>query len=149
MDRPLFVYGTLRDPDLLAAVLGRRPDARNMAPAAAPGFRTVTYPGRPYPALLRAPGAAAEGTVLVGLTRLERTILDAYEGEEYRRMLIPVIVEGELHEAETYLPTASIGPDAEPWSLRGWQERHKPAVFEAESRAAAEIRAQLKAARAR
>ena len=61
MTLPLFVYGTLRDPDLLAAVLGRklRPGGQHMARA--PGFRAVHYPGRIYPALIRVPGAAAEG----------------------------------------------------------------------------------------
>lgn len=147
MGRPLFVYGTLRDPDLLAAVLGRRIDPRNVAAAAAPGFRAVHYPGRPYPALLRAPGTAAEGQILLGLSRLERVVLDAYEGEEYRRAVIPVMIGEELHESDAYLPTAAIGPEAEAWTLEAWRLVHKAAVLETESRLAAGIRARLAAAR--
>ena len=48
----LFVYGTLRDPDVLGAVLGRPATGLN---AAAPGYAVVNYPGRVYPALLRRP----------------------------------------------------------------------------------------------
>ena len=59
MQRPLFVYGTLRDPDLLAAVLGRPLAACEILAAVAPGFRAAHYPNRIYPALIRAPGAAA------------------------------------------------------------------------------------------
>ena len=66
MDRPLFVYGTLRDPDLLAAVLGRPLQAGEVIAAAAPGFRATHYPNRVYPALIRAPGGFAEGLVLLG-----------------------------------------------------------------------------------
>ena len=146
MDRPLFVYGTLRDPDLLTAVLGRRPDRAAVAAAPAPGFRTIVYPGRPYPALIRAPGGAAEGLALVGLSRRERMVLDAYKGEEYSRAMVPVMVDGELHEAETYLPTAPIGADAEAWTLEAWQQLHKPTVFEAERRLADDIRSRLRSA---
>jgi hypothetical protein len=60
MTLPLFVYGTLRDPDLLAAVLGRKLRPAGQHVARAPGFRAIYYPGRIYPALIREPGAAAE-----------------------------------------------------------------------------------------
>jgi hypothetical protein len=73
----LFAYGTLRDPDLLIGVLGRRAVG---LPAAAPGFAVVHYPGRIYPALLRRPGAAAPGLVLTDLTPFEVDLLDAFEG---------------------------------------------------------------------
>ena len=55
----LFVYGTLRDPQLLSAVLGRPATGLN---AAAPGYAAVHYPGRIYPALVRRPGSAAAFT---------------------------------------------------------------------------------------
>ena len=77
MHAPLFAYGTLRDPDLLARVLARPLNAEAMLAAVAPGFRAVHYPGRAYPALVRAPGAAAEGVVLTDLTPFERDLLDA------------------------------------------------------------------------
>lgn len=147
MDRPLFVYGTLRDPELLAAVLGKHVDPRAVAAGTAPGFRIVHYPGRPYPALVRSPGAAAQGQVLLGLSRLDRQVLDAYEGEEYRRAVIAVLVDEEMHQTETYLPTEAIAATAEAWTLETWQEVHKPTLFETEVRLAARLRAEIAAGR--
>jgi gamma-glutamylcyclotransferase (GGCT)/AIG2-like uncharacterized protein YtfP len=143
----LFVYGTLRDPDLLAAVLARPLNRDAMLVAQAPGYRAVHYPGRPYPALLQTPGAAAEGLVLTDLSRFERDLLDAFEGPEYRRALLPVMVAEELHEAFAYLPAIAIAADAPPWTLAAWQERHKPDVLGTERATADELRRRLIAVR--
>ena len=147
MTLPLFVYGTLRDPDLLAAVLGRPLRAGGQYAARAPGFRAVPYPGRVYPALIRAPGAAAEGLLLLDLSPFERDLLDAFEGGEYRRTPLAALVEEDLFEADAYLPAIAVlnsGPD---WSLAHWQAEHKPRVLGAEAASAAEIRSKLIAVR--
>ena len=149
MERLLFVYGTLCDPDMLAAVIGRSTDQRNVAPAVAPGFRAVHYPDRSYPALVRAPGASAHGLVIVGFSAQDMAVLDAFEGEEYRRGRVPVMIDLELHEAEAYLPTATVSPDETPWFLGDWQAKHKAAVLDAEATTAARIRSALSARRPR
>jgi hypothetical protein len=143
----LFVYGTLRDPDLLSGVLNRPLSAGAMLPAVAPGFKAVHYPGQVYPALLRMPGAAAEGLVLIDLTPFEHDLLDAFEGEQYRRSLIPVMLNAELHEAFAYLPATIIPVDAAPWTLVDWQMRHKSKVLAVERMSADEIRLKLIATR--
>jgi hypothetical protein len=147
MALPLFVYGTLRDPDLLAGVLARPLRGEAMLAAAAPGFIAVHYPQRIYPALVRRPGGSAEGLVLTDLSPFERDLLDAFEGAEYEPMPIPVMVGEELHEAVAYLPTARVPPDSPPWILAEWQRRHKPRVLGAETAGAAEIRQKLIAVR--
>lgn len=139
----LFVYGTLRDPELLGAVLGRR--ARGLA-AAAPGFAVVHYPGRIYPALLRRPGAAAHGLVLTDLTPFEIELLDAFEGAEYRRSIVSVMIDEELHEAFAYLPVISAA-DQPDWSLEHWQAEHKQQVLASERTTADELRFKLIAIR--
>ena len=140
----LFVYGTLRDPELLDAVLGR--PARSLA-AAAPGFAAVHYPARLYPALVRRPGQAAAGLVLTDLTPFELDLLDAFEGEEYHRSIVPVVIDEELHEAFAYLPAATIPPDAPGWTLANWQARHKARVLAGERASADDLRAKLIAIR--
>lgn len=147
MTLPLFVYGTLRDPDLLAAVLGRalRPGGQHIARA--PGFRAVHYPGRIYPALIRVPGAAAEGLLLIDLSPFERDLLDAFEGEEYRRTPVAAMVEEDLFEADAYLPAIAVPNEGLDWSLGRWQAEHKPRVLGAEAASAADIRAKLIAVR--
>ena len=146
---PLFVYGTLRDPDLLAGVLNRPLRPAHLHPARAPGFRAVHYPGRIYPALIRVPGAAAEGLLLTDLSPFERDLLDAFEGDEYRRQPIATMLadEPELHEADAYLPAIAIATDAHDWSLSRWQAEHKPKVLVAEAASARDIRTRLIAVR--
>lgn len=149
MALPLFAYGTLRDVDLLSAVLGRPQRPGSIHAARAPSFRAVHYPGRIYPALVRSPGAAAEGVLIVGLSPFERDLLDAYEGEEYRRAPIAIILaeEPELHEADAYLPVIAVPADAHEWSLSRWQAEHKPRVLVSESAEAARLRERLIAIR--
>ena len=144
---PLFVYGTLRDPDILAGVLARPLNAGALLPATAPGFRAVHYPGRIYPALIRTPGATAEGLLLTDLTPFECDLLDAFEGDEYARALIAVILDLELHEAEAYLPAISVAQDAAAWTLAEWQARHKPKVLAGEQATARQLRLKLLAIR--
>ena len=144
---PLFVYGTLRDPDILMGVLNRPLIATEMLPAAAPGFAAVHYPRRVYPALVRTPGAAAEGLVLTGLSPFELDLLDAFEGDEYRRAIVPVMIAEELHEATAYLPAIPVPATALPWTLAAWQAAHKPRVLAGERETAAQLRARLIAQR--
>ena len=147
MGIPLFVYGTLRDPDLLSGVLGRSSMPTDAMTAAAPGFAAVHYPGRIYPTLVRRPGAAAPGMVLLDLTPFEIDLLDAFEGEEYRRAIIPVMIGEELHEAFAYLAAIEVGADAPAWTLADWQIRHKSRVLGAERATADELRLKLIAIR--
>ena len=149
MHLPLFVYGTLRDPDLLAAVLGRPLRVDGLHVARAPGFRAVHYPGRIYPALIRVPGAAAEGLLLTDLTPFERDLFDAFEGEEYRRETIAAVLadEPELHEADAYIPAIAVPNSGEDWLLADWQRLHKRRVLGAEAATADEIRLKLIAVR--
>lgn len=123
--RPLFAYGTLRDPDILSAVLGRSvPDhARQLARA--PGYAAVHYPGRSYPALIEDPAAAAPGLVLEGLSPLDIAMLDAFEGDEYRRVPITVTTATGALLADAYLPSLDIPADATPWTLEAWTRDHK------------------------
>ncbi|MBK8084312.1 MAG: gamma-glutamylcyclotransferase [Devosia sp.] len=146
MSLPLFVYGAAA-PQLLAAVLGRPLRPAMLHAARAPGFRAVHYPGRIYPALVRRPGAAAEGLVLTDITPFERDLLDAFEGEEYRRGPVAVMIEAELHEADAYLPAIAIPQDAPGWELAAWQARHKHRVLAADAATASELRARLIAVR--
>jgi gamma-glutamylcyclotransferase (GGCT)/AIG2-like uncharacterized protein YtfP len=143
----LFVYGTLRDPEVLSAVLGRPLNAGATLAAGAPGFHTVHYPGRNYPALVRKPGKAAQGLVILDLTPFEIDLLDAFEGDEYRPETIPVMIGEELHQVLAYLPTISIPADAAEWTLSAWQAEHKPRLLFSHRDTAADLRAKLIAIR--
>lgn len=144
---PLFVYGTLRDPQLLSTVLGRPLKPGGQHVARAPGWKAVHYPGRVYPALVRAPGVAAEGLLLVDLSPFELDLLDVFEGAEYRRGIVAAMVEEELFEAGAYLPAIEVPTPHHEWSLSRWQAEHKPRVLVSEAASAAQIRERLIAVR--
>ncbi len=139
----LFAYGTLREPLLLEGVLGHRLDGLDLRPATAPGFRTVFYPGRIYPALVEATGEIAEGLAVGGLSVADLQVLDLFEGNEYERRTIAIDVEGEGLAAEFYWPVAAIGSDATAWSFAEWRRRHGEAMIVAEGETAATLRRQL------
>lgn len=83
---PLFVYGTLRFPQVLEALLGRVPESR---PGAAAGWRTAALAGRVYPGLVQAADATAAGLLLTGVTPEERERLDEFEGPGYALRPVP------------------------------------------------------------
>jgi gamma-glutamylcyclotransferase (GGCT)/AIG2-like uncharacterized protein YtfP len=139
----LFVYGTLRDPDVRTLVLGRPIAPANALPATAPGHAAVFYPGRTYPALIEAPGGAAPGTLLTGLTADDLAVLDAFEGPEYARRPVEIIVSGTPRTADVYWPAIEIVATAPPWHLGAWTSRHKAAFLAAETRNLAELRQHL------
>ncbi|MBP0465063.1 gamma-glutamylcyclotransferase [Roseomonas sp. PWR1] len=86
---PLFVYGTLLDPDVLARMSGEPSLPRRMMPARLEGWRRVHLRGTPYPTLVEDAGAAVEGAVVrAGPAALAR--LSDYEGSAYA--LVPLTV---------------------------------------------------------
>lgn len=89
----LFVYGTLRFPRILSALIGRSPVA---TPAAVTGWRAAALRGRPYPGLVAAPGGTATGLLLTGLSASEWRVLDRFEDDEYDLREIPL--DGPRHD---------------------------------------------------
>lgn len=82
----LFVYGSLRFPDVLLALLDRVPTS---TPAQASGWRAAALRGYAYPALVPASGSA-DGLLLTGLTADEWRILDDFENDLYQLHRLPL-----------------------------------------------------------
>ncbi len=143
MSRPLFVYGTLRDPDVLRAVLGHPLDDIALRAASAPGIRVVYFPARTYPALLAAPASAAEGILLEHLCATDLALLDLFEGAEYVRRPLDVIVSGAIESADVYWPAVAIPPEAPDWRFDEWVGRHKSAFLAAETSGIEDLRRHL------
>jgi gamma-glutamylcyclotransferase (GGCT)/AIG2-like uncharacterized protein YtfP len=83
----LFVYGTLRFPEVLRVLLGRVPELR---PARVVGWRARALPGAVYPGLVADPQGEADGLLMTGLREAEWRLLDAYEGESYELRRLPL-----------------------------------------------------------
>jgi gamma-glutamylcyclotransferase (GGCT)/AIG2-like uncharacterized protein YtfP len=85
----LFVYGTLRDPILRERITGR--SIVSFKHSYLKGFRheTIVLDGIIYPILVEDTNSIApvEGE-LIEITQEELTLMDEYEGSEYRRIKI-------------------------------------------------------------
>jgi len=75
----LFVYGTLRFPEVLRALLGRIPDS---SPVTLDGWRAAALARRTYPGLVPA-NATVPGMLFTGLRAEELEVLDEYESGPY------------------------------------------------------------------
>ena len=136
---PLFVYGTLRDPDILTAVLGRTAAPDDLVGATAPDCAAVYFPGQLYPALVQRLGSVAPG-LLLRATPADLTALDAFEGGEYRRAAVPVMTPHGPVAAEAYWPAIPVSALAAAWTLEHWVSAHKPSVLARETALAQAVR---------
>ena len=90
---PVFVYGSLRDPEVRARLLGVRTDL-STEPAMLHGHARTLVPGFGYPFVVPAdPGDRVDGELLLGLRAVDYDALDEYEdvGEGlYERAVVTV-----------------------------------------------------------
>jgi gamma-glutamylcyclotransferase (GGCT)/AIG2-like uncharacterized protein YtfP len=117
--QPLFVYGTLLFGPVLDRVLGRRPA---MLRAAAPGFAARTVAGATYPGMVSSASSVVGGVLFLDLSDAELGLLDAYEGEPYRRELISAVDErGSVLDAFAYV-VDELEVTSEAWESRAFFE---------------------------
>ncbi|MEO1788976.1 MAG: NUDIX domain-containing protein [Pseudomonadota bacterium] len=121
----LFFYGTLRYAPLLEAVLGR---AVAVQSAEIKGHAVRQVAGEPFPILVKAPDAVAEGVLAPGLSAEDRARLDYYEGP-YHYTLTDVVVEteGGRLPAQVYRPGDGLWQAGDVWDLADWAQRLGPA----------------------
>ena len=116
----LFIYGTLRDLDVCEAVLGRTVSPHDMRPATAPDYAVFKVANVQYPCMIPSPSAEADGAVLSHLTSDDLRRLDRFEGENYQRVPLRILCEGQAHIVDYYRPNEALETDG-PWSLEQWQ----------------------------
>jgi Gamma-glutamyl cyclotransferase, AIG2-like len=90
----VFTYGSLMFPAVWTRVVA---GGYRALPALLRGFRRRRVRGQDYPALQHACGedgaAAVPGIVYLDVTDADLAALDRFEGRDYRRIQVPVIVE--------------------------------------------------------
>lgn len=130
---PLFFYGTLTDPDVLARVLARPVDPRDLEPATLAGFGRVGVLGASYPVLVPTPGGSVDGLLLLRATRRDIARINRFEGEEYRAEAHDVrTAGGGARRAWLYLGVeGALTPSGDPWALEAWRRLHKAAFLAA------------------
>lgn len=122
-----FFYGTLLDEDVRRLVLGERAPAV-VEPATADGWRRLTLEGVDYPVIVRAEGEVVAGVVARGLDATARTRLERYEGPDYVRAAIEVLLDtdGRRLAVNVFVPRPGfrvIGRHG--WDLARWQRQVK------------------------
>lgn len=125
----MFFYGTLTDPDILAAVLGRPVAADETVPAILTGWARVPVAGRPYPMLIRRPDARVEGLVMRRVSGRDRAALDRYEGPEYWVDTLEVTTADGPEAATVYLCRPGVRPGPGSWDMEVWRRRHRRAAL--------------------
>jgi gamma-glutamylcyclotransferase (GGCT)/AIG2-like uncharacterized protein YtfP len=109
----LFVYGTLRDDEVVRQVTGRTFPKGDGTLA---GYRRVgASPGFPYPYLVAQEGEVIQGTVLRGVDPEGLARLDAYEGACYERRRVAVTLEQGTCSAWVYV---GIGDEIEKMKMQ-------------------------------
>ena len=106
VSRPLFIYGSLRDPRVRADLLGERPGLTT-CPAILHGYTRQTVSSFDYPFIVPAESdARVDGELLLGLVDADYAILDRYEDvddELYLRAPVTVETEDGSVDAWAYL----------------------------------------------
>ena len=115
------------DPDVLAAVIGRRVLPARVAPATLAGWRRVGLKGTPYPVIV--PGAAADmvaGLRVAGLTAADVRNLKRFEGTAYGVETVSVTTDGGgTASASVFVPLKGVATDDAEWDFETWRRRHK------------------------
>lgn len=129
--KPIFFYGTLRDPELLGIVIGRAPAPGRLVAAWVQGHAAFRHAGEAYPILQPAPGATAEGVLFRPETQADRDRLAYFEEAEYGLADITVQTADGPVEAEYFrgMPHAPVSD--QPWDFGHWTRHHRLVALEA------------------
>lgn len=125
MNHDVFVYGSLLFADVFEAVTGASPPR---AEARLAGYARYRLRGETYPAIVPEPGAQTVGAVYRSVTRAMLERLDRFEGEEYLRTRVDVVLSsGERLVAHVYVldPLEHGRLEPEPWDPEHFDRTHR------------------------
>ncbi|QMU58977.1 MAG: NUDIX domain-containing protein [Boseongicola sp.] len=124
----LFLYGTLRDPELLGIVAGSSPSGRQATLA---DHAVFWAKGEAFPIIASQPGSHTEG-ILIEADPTQKAGLDYYE-LDFGYMLVDATfsVGAEQIDGQLYVPKPKKWEIGELWSLSEWQAQHGALAREA------------------
>lgn len=113
MSRNVFTYGSLMFPEIWKrVVLGNY----RAVPATVHGYARFAITRASYPGMVEADGALVDGILYFDVAPPDLAALDAFEGEEYRRDTVQVILSsGETVAADTYIYLVPQHLSKSPW----------------------------------
>lgn len=126
----LFCYGTLRDDRLRRIVLGRALPAGRSFKARLTDHRLHRVRNADYPMLGPLAGASVAGIVITALTAGDLARLDFFEGGEYSRRVVTVVLQGEqLLRTLAYVPRSGLARDPRPWRYESWMRAERSGML--------------------
>ncbi|MFO1127768.1 MAG: gamma-glutamylcyclotransferase family protein [Rhodospirillales bacterium] len=126
-----FFYGTLMDPAVRSAVLGRDLPTDAITPAALFGWRRVFRAGATFPVLVPAASSRVDGIAADGLSAAECERLAHFEGPDYRLRRVTLILRpGGQAAAYAFLPAKPMIAAGRTWNFATWRRRHRRAFLE-------------------
>ena len=111
MFNTIFVYGTLRDPDVLSRLLRRVPP---MKPAKVEGYRKYFDQDAGFPMAIKEKGSVIDGALMTGIGSRDLSMLDDYEGIRkglYKRITVQVMPAGSKAPVEAFMYVKGSGED--------------------------------------
>ncbi|KAJ8053072.1 AIG2-like family-domain-containing protein [Yarrowia lipolytica] len=99
-------YGTLTRPEVLGRVIANSfevPAHVKVSPATLHDHVRYHVKNRDYPGVIAKSGASVQGTVAFNLSDSDVAKLDVFEGEDYKRVVVDVDVDGTKVPAHLYL----------------------------------------------
>lgn len=121
-----FFYGTLMDPEIVRAVIGRPLSGLSPRVARLEGYKRVYVAAATYPALIADSDTSLEGIVVSRISPIEISRITRYEGADYQARLTTVqTLDGQSVEAQVFFPKAAIRTTNRPWVLDEWRRRDK------------------------
>ncbi|MFZ1990188.1 MAG: gamma-glutamylcyclotransferase family protein [Alphaproteobacteria bacterium] len=122
----LFVYGTLCDRDLFAAVAGKSLTCFYPMPARAPNTRTVLAADEAMP-LLRRGGTVTKGLLLKRLDSEAWRRIRFYEDDVYRLSPVRLLIWRDTEViAHAFWPKPATRYRFQSWNFRDWRRVRKP-----------------------
>lgn len=99
-ENSLFCYGTLQSPLVMKAVTGK---AYSGEEATLQGWARYRFDSTEYPGIIVEDGASVSGKLYWGLDEEAIKKLDAFEGDKYQRVMVPItFADGRVEEAWAY-----------------------------------------------
>jgi hypothetical protein len=125
-----FFYGTLRDPEIRAIVLGSASRDLEIGEATLNGWRCVYVRAQSYPVIVPAAGHIVPGCIASGIDEAMAARLAAHEGPTYRMRNLPVVGPGGVSlGARVFCPGNRARPTARLWRYDEWRARERAAYI--------------------
>jgi ADP-ribose pyrophosphatase len=125
----LFFFGSLRDSEMRAAVLGDPCHSSAVVPDAhLPGFSAERAAGYDFPVLVENPAGMCPGVLVSGIGETGLDRLRFFEDTEYALHPVGIVCGGETRAAHAFFGIG-LAASGEPWVLEDWAATAKPLML--------------------